>query len=99
MHTVKIGTAFLGRKMDEKSQSQRNSFSKGIAFAKMIDAWRIFPRIFIGVYLFLLYESSMWFMALENPTTEQFGLVSVIIGAGAAWFGLYVNSKGDGKND
>jgi len=31
-------------------------------------------------------------MALEAPTMEQAGLVSVVVGAGAAWFGLYVNS-------
>lgn len=78
---------------------QSNKFKKGIALANMIDKWRIFPRIFISVYLFLLYESTVWFMALENPTTDQFGLVSVIIGAGAAWFGLYVRSKGDGDKD
>ena len=76
---------------------QSNKFKKGIALANMIDKWRLFPRIFISVYLYLLYESSMWFMSLENPTTDQFGLVSVIIGAGAAWFGLYVRSKGDGE--
>lgn len=34
----------------------------------------------------------MWFQALPSPTMEQAGLVSVIVGAGAAWFGLYVNS-------
>ena len=27
-----------------------------------------------------------------TPGAEQAGLVSVIVGAGAAWFGLYVNS-------
>ena len=31
-------------------------------------------------------------MALEDPNNAQAGLISVIVGAGAAWFGLYVNS-------
>jgi hypothetical protein len=31
-------------------------------------------------------------MVLENPNTQQAGLVSIVVGAGAAWFGLYVNS-------
>jgi hypothetical protein len=31
-------------------------------------------------------------MALEVPNMAQSGFVSVIVGAGAAWFGLYVNS-------
>lgn len=82
---------------EKELQEQSSKLKKGIALAKIIDSWRIFPRIFISVYLFLLYKSSVWFMTLENPTTDQFGLVSVIIGAGAAWFGLYVRSKGDGE--
>jgi hypothetical protein len=32
-------------------------------------------------------------MALPEPNNAQAGFVSVIVGAGAAWFGLYVNSK------
>jgi hypothetical protein len=31
-------------------------------------------------------------MSLPDPNTQQAGLVSVIVGAGAAWFGLYVSS-------
>lgn len=54
--------------------------------------WRIFPRIFISMYIYLLYEVTTWFMALPDPNTQQAGLVSVVVGAGAAWFGLYVNS-------
>tara|TARA_B100000941_G_scaffold145788_1_gene103476 strand:- start:531 stop:671 length:141 start_codon:yes stop_codon:yes gene_type:complete len=34
----------------------------------------------------------MWFINLEAPTMEQSGLISILVGAGAAWFGLYVNS-------
>ena len=34
-----------------------------------------------------------WFMALENPNNAQAGFVSVVVGAGAAWFGLYVNGR------
>mgnify|MGYP003674000872 CR=1 FL=1 len=45
--------------------------------------WRLFPRAFITMYIYFLYEVTTWFMA---------GLVSVVVGAGAAWFGLYVNS-------
>jgi hypothetical protein len=55
--------------------------------------WRLFPRAFISMYIYLLYDVVQWFMALETPNMEQAGLVSVIVGAGAAWFGLYVNSS------
>jgi hypothetical protein len=32
-------------------------------------------------------------MGLEDPTMQQSGLISVVVGAGAAWFGLYTNSS------
>jgi hypothetical protein len=32
-------------------------------------------------------------MALPDPNMNQAGLVSVVVGAGAAWFGLYTQSK------
>ena len=54
--------------------------------------WRLFPRAFITMYIYLLYKTVIWFQDLPAPTMEQAGLVSVIVGAGAAWFGLYVNS-------
>lgn len=54
--------------------------------------WRVFPRIFITVYIYMVWTAADWFMTLSDPTTAQAGFVSVIVGAGAAWFGLYVNS-------
>ena len=32
-------------------------------------------------------------MELPEPTLEQSGLVSIIVGAGAAWFGLYAGTS------
>lgn len=73
-------------------QIKSNPWQKGIHLAKMIDSWRLWSRAFITTYMFLLYYVTIWFMKLENPTLEQSGLISVIVGAGAAWFGLYVKS-------
>ena len=70
-----------------------NPFAWIIHLARAVDAWRIFPRIFITMYIFLLYKCVIWFMALENPTLEQSGLISVVVGAGAAWFGLYAGTS------
>ena len=57
-----------------------------------INSLRIFPRIFITVYIYMFYTVVEWFMDLPDPTNAQAGLVSVVVGAGAAWFGLYVNT-------
>jgi len=69
-----------------------NKYQGLIDLARAIDSWRIFPRIFITTYIYLLYKSTIWFMALPEPNNAQAGLISVIVGAGAAWFGLYCGS-------
>ena len=75
--------------------SSKNRYQGLIDLAKAVDSWRIFPRIFISTYIFLLYKVTIWFMNLEAPTFKQSGLVSIVVGAGAAWFGLYAGtSKG-----
>jgi hypothetical protein len=68
------------------------------SFPYWFDRLRLFPRLFISVYIYLLYDVVQWFMALPDPNTQQAGLVSVIVGAGAAWFGLYVNT-GNSKSE
>ena len=74
-----------------------NPYLKWIHLAKTIDAWRIFPRVFVGVYIYLLYEVVIWFMTLEEPNLEQAGLVSIIVGAMAAVFGIYAGTSGQSK--
>jgi len=70
-----------------------NPYAKLIHMARAVDAWRIFPRLFLTVYIFLLYKVTIWFMNLPTPTLEQSGLVSIVVGAGAAWFGLYSGTR------
>ena len=62
----------------------------------MLDNWRVIPRLLIFMYAVVFYQTMNWFMGLPDPNNAQAGFVSVIVGAGAAWFGLYVNS-GSGK--
>jgi len=70
-----------------------NKYQNVIDLAKAVDAWRIFPRLFLTVYIILLYKTVIWFMALQDPNVNQAGLISVVVGAGAAWFGLYTGSS------
>ena len=79
-------------------KAEANPYQKWIHLAKAVDSWRIFPRLFLSVYIFLLYYSVMWFMALPEPSLEQSGLISIIVGAGAAWFGLYAGTSGASKS-
>ena len=83
------------RKLQEPEKV--NPFQKWIHLAKTIDAWRIFPRVFVGVYIYLLYAVVIWFMTIAEPNLEQAGLVSVVVGAMAAVFGIYAGTSGQSK--
>ena len=67
-----------------KASDLTNPWQKWIHLARAIDAWRIWPRAFLTVYIVLVYYSAMWFMDLESPNIEQSGLISILVGAGAA---------------
>ena len=60
---------------------------------QFLSNWRTVPRIMMALYGIAFYNTMQWFMALDAPNTAQAGSVSVVVGAGAAWFGLYVNGK------
>jgi hypothetical protein len=83
---------------DLEDETTRNPHQKWIHLAQAVDSWIIFPRAFLTVYIILLYTTVMWFMDLEAPNFEQSGLISVVVGAGAAWFGLYAGTSGASKS-
>jgi len=82
----------------ENDKEPDNPWQKWIWLSQMVDSWRIFPRMFLSVYIYLLYYCTMWFMDLAEPTMEQSGLISIVVGAGAAWFGLYAGTAKDKIN-
>ena len=83
---------------DLEDETTRNPHKKWIHLAQAVDSWRIFPRAFLSVYMYLLYFTTFWFMDLAEPTFEQSGLISIVVGAGAAWFGLYAGTSGASKS-
>jgi len=82
---------------DLEDESTKNPHQRWIFLASAIDSWRIFPRIFVVVYIYLMYESVMWFMLLPEPNIEQSALVSVVVGAMGVVFGVYSGKTGQSK--
>ena len=81
------------------NEDRKNPWQKWVFAAKTIDAWRIIPRLFLGIYMYLLYFATFWFMDLPEPSLEQSGLISILVGAGAAWVGLYTSSAAKEHGD
>ena len=80
---------------DEKND---NPYQRWIFVAQAVDSWSLIPRAFLSVYMYLLYYVVFWYMALPEPSMEQSGLISVVVGAGAAWFGLYTSTSKSNKD-
>ena len=58
-----------------------------------LNRWRIIPRALMVLYGWMCVETFWWFTAIEEPNTAQSVFSSAIIGAGAAWFSIYVNGE------
>ena len=58
----------------------------------VLDSLRLIPRLLMICYGYIFWMSTQWFMNLPVPTNAQAAFISTIVGAGAAWFGLYVGS-------
>ena len=67
--------------------------------ASAVDKWRVIPRILMVLYGIAFYKCMIWFMSLSDPSMAQAGFVSTVVGAGAAWFGLYVGSGNRSRKD
>ena len=62
--------------------------------AGLLDKFRVIPRLVMLAYIYASYKSVTWFMILPDPTNAQAMFISTIVGAGAAFFGLYVGKPG-----
>jgi hypothetical protein len=61
---------------------------------ELLGNWRFIPRLLMAMYCYAFYAVTTWFMAIGDPTTAQAGFVSVVVGAGAGFFGIYCGTGG-----
>ena len=65
--------------------------------AEIVNDFRVWPRLLISMYGYLVYEVTLWYMTLPDPSAPQSSFLALIWGASAAWFGLYVKSGNNEK--
>ena len=66
---------------------------KGLGLA--MDYLKFTRRAALVMYGWFLYDTSQWFFALADPTTQQVTYVTAIIGLAGIIFGFYSNSPAD----
>ena len=62
-----------------------------------LDKWRILPRLMMLVMTGVYIRCIEWALSQPDLTTQQAGLVSVVVGAMAAVFGIYAGTSGQSK--
>jgi hypothetical protein len=60
--------------------------------AETMDAWRVFPRLFLCIFYIVLVDVHYWYLALETRGTYELGYVTAVWGAVAAVTKFYVDS-------
>lgn len=61
--------------------------------ATILDSWKVLPRLMMLVFTFMSFRVVEWFMSLEDPTTQQAGLVSVVMGAATGAFAVWMGKE------
>ena len=102
---MKQNNTLEARVKELEAAVEANPWEKWKHLASAFDSWRVIPRALMVFYMWLLYSSVTWFQSLSDKirldqvgaTDNEAMLISVVVGAGAAWFGAYVATGGKGK--
>jgi hypothetical protein len=60
---------------------------------QQFDDWKIMPRLMMLVVTLLTYQVTHWYMGLPDPTIQQSGLVSVVMGALTGCFAIWMGKE------
>ena len=55
--------------------------------------WKLLPRYMMLVMTIMSWRVVEWFMNLPDPTTQQAGLVSVVMGAATGAFAIWMGKE------
>jgi hypothetical protein len=58
-----------------------------------LDRWKIIPRLMMITILIISYQVCSWFMSLPDPTIEQSGFCSIVIGALTGCFAIWMGKE------
>ena len=66
------------------------------AVMERVLAWKILPRLMMLMMSVSAWRVVEWFMTLQDPTSQQAALVSVVTGAMTGAFEVWMNHEGKG---
>lgn len=63
-----------------------------LKWAERVDAWRLFPRLFVGGYGYLAWDVWRWVQTLKDLSPAQTAFTTAIIGLCIPLLGWYMNT-------
>lgn len=57
--------------------------------AEVIDAYRIIPRLSMGVFWYFVFQVAEWFCSLPDPTTQQSAFATAVVSSIIPYVGWY----------
>jgi len=61
--------------------------------ATLMDEWRVLPRLAFFAMIVMAFRVTEWYMALPDPSIEQSGFVSVVVGALTGSFAIWLGKE------
>ncbi len=63
---------------------------RALDLAEVIDAHRVFPKLFVFGYGLLCWKVAIWYMVLATPSAEQSAFVTIIVSVFAPLMNWYM---------
>ena len=87
----------LRRKEADHQRSPRQHKEGNGMTPETLDKWKILPRIMMITITFMSYRVAEWYMDLPDPTIEQSGFCSIVVGALTGSFAIWMGKEAQGK--
>lgn len=84
------------KEADPQRNTRKHKESYGMT-PETLDKWKILPRIMMITITFMSYRVAEWYMDLPDPTIEQSGFCSIVVGALTGSFAIWMGKEAQGK--
>ena len=61
--------------------------------ATVLDEWKVLPRLAFLAMIVMAFRVVEWYMSLPDPSVEQSGFVSVVVGALTGSFAIWLGKE------
>lgn len=65
---------------------------KWLDIAEIVDAFRVIPRVMIGLFVWLCVDAYLWMKGLDLTPGEKQMIFTTVMGAATVWLSFYLNS-------